>query len=125
MCIHFYIPTSYSICTIAHILLKNKFYLYLLKPPSLFAAWLFWTFHTNSHNMKALVIPSHSWSPFLPLICLYGKSELLWISTCGLLDYFLKKTILPRLHMQITWSWPPVGRYSHGLITVRQKKMWT
>ncbi len=34
---------------------------------SLFAAWPFWTYHTKSHNMKALVILSHSWSPFLPL----------------------------------------------------------
>ncbi len=38
----------------------------LLKLPYLFAAWLFWTFHTKSHNMKALIIISHSWSPFLP-----------------------------------------------------------
>ncbi len=45
----------------------------LLKLPSLFAAWLFGTFHTTSHNMKALVILSHSESPFLPLICLYGN----------------------------------------------------
>ncbi len=44
-----------------------------LKLPSLFAAWLFWTFHTKSHNMKALVFVSHSWSPILPLTCLYGK----------------------------------------------------
>ncbi len=50
-----------------------------LKLPSLFTAWLFWTFHTKSHNMKALVILSHSWSPFLPLTCLYGKNPLLWV----------------------------------------------
>ncbi len=30
--------------------------------------------------MKALVIPSHSESPFLPLTCLYGKNELLRVS---------------------------------------------
>ncbi len=46
----------------------------------MFAAWLFWTFHTKSHNMKALVILSHSWWPFLPITCLYGKNELLWVS---------------------------------------------
>ncbi len=40
-----------------------------LKLPSLFTAWLFWTFHNKSHNMKALVILSHSWSQFLPLTC--------------------------------------------------------
>ncbi len=28
-------------------------------------------------------------------------------------------------HMQITWPWPPVGIFSHDLITIRQKKMWT
>ncbi len=32
------------------------FWLSILKLPSLFDAWLFWTFHTKSHNMKALVI---------------------------------------------------------------------
>ncbi len=52
----------------------------LLKLPSLFAAWCFWTFHIKSHNMKALVILSHSWSPFLPLTCLYGKNELFGVS---------------------------------------------
>ncbi len=26
--------------------------------------------------------------------------------------------------MQITWSWPPVGRLSHDLITLRQKETW-
>ncbi len=46
-----------------------------LKLLSLFAAWLFWTFHIKSYNMKALVILIHSWSPFLPLICLYGKHD--------------------------------------------------
>ncbi len=51
-----------------------------LKLPSLYGAWLFWTFHTKSHNMKALVILNHSWSLFLPLHCLYGKDELLWVS---------------------------------------------
>ncbi len=27
--------------------------------------------------------------------------------------------------MQITCPWPPVGRFSHGLITLRQKETWT
>ncbi len=44
-----------------------------LKLPSLLAAWLFLTFHIKSHNIKALVILSHSQSPFLQLTCLYGK----------------------------------------------------
>ncbi len=51
-----------------------------LKLPSLFSAWPFWTFHTKSHDMKALVILNHSWSPFLLLTCLYEKKELLWVS---------------------------------------------
>ncbi len=83
-----------------------------LKLPSLFTAWPFWTFHIKSHNMKALVILSHSWSPFLPLTGLYGKNELLWVSAlCGLLEYFLEKKTPPRLPMQLTWPWPPVGRF--------------
>ncbi len=48
-------------------------YIQRLKLPSRFTAWHFWTFHNKSCNMKALVILSHSWSPFLPLTCLYGK----------------------------------------------------
>ncbi len=87
-----------------------------LKLPSLFAAWLFWTFHNKSHNMKGLVILSHLWSPFLPFICLYGK-----ITFVRLCAAFVRKTS-PRLPMQIIWS---VGRFDHGMITVRQKKMWT
>ncbi len=43
----------------------------ILKLPSLFAVWLFWCFHNKSHNMKALVILSHSWSPLLLQTCLY------------------------------------------------------
>ncbi len=87
-------------------------------------ALMFWTFHTKLHNMKALVILSHSWSPFLPLPCLYGKNELLWVSLRPSRVFYWENTPL-RLSMQITWPWPPVGSFSHGLITVRQKKMWT
>ncbi len=36
-------------------------YSHMLKLPSLLVAWFFWTFHNKSHNMKALVILSHSW----------------------------------------------------------------
>ncbi len=95
-----------------------------LKLPSLLAAWPLWTFHTKSHNMKAFVIQSHSWSPFLPLTCLYAKNELLWVSEwpSGLFSW--EKTP-SRLPMQITWPWPQVARFCHGLITIRQKKMWT
>ncbi len=41
------------------------------------------------------------------------------------LEYFLEKKTPARLLMQITWPWPPVGIFRHGLITVRQTKMWT
>ncbi len=68
-------------------------FLYILKLPSLFTAWYFWTFHNKSHNMKALVILHHSWSPFLPLTCLYGKN--ICGSLCSLLEYFLEKKLLP------------------------------
>ncbi len=92
-----------------------------LKLPSLFAAWLFSTFHNKSHSMKALVILSHSSSPFLPLTCLYGKIFNFYGSLRGILEYFRKKK-LPRFPMQITWPWPPVDRLSHGLIAVHKTK---
>ncbi len=110
--------TTYSIWSAMHELSL------LLKLPSLFAAWLLWTFHTKSHNMKALVILSHLWSPFLPLTCLYGKKELLGVSRRPSGVFSWEKTP-PRLPMQITWPWPPLGRFSHGLITIRKKWMWT
>ncbi len=69
----------------------------ILKLPSLFAAWLFWTFHTKPHNMIALVIRSHSWSPFHPLTCLYEKNYF-YGSHSGLLEYFLKKNLLQITH---------------------------
>ncbi len=62
-----------------------------LKLPSLFDACLFWTFHNKSHNMKALIILSHSWSPFLPLVYM-DKMNFCW-SLCGLLEYFLEKKL--------------------------------
>ncbi len=95
-----------------------------LKLPSLFATWLFLTFHNKLHIMKALVILHHSWSPFLPLTCLYGKNELLWVSVWHSIVFSLEKTP-PRLLMQITWLWPLLGRFSHSLIAVRQTKKWT
>ncbi len=104
--------------------LRKKIPHHYLKLPSLFAAWLFWTFPTKSHNMKALVILSHSWSPFLSLTYLYGKKSTFVYLLAAFWCNFLRKTP-PRLPMQITWPWPPGGRFCHGLITVRQKKMWT
>ncbi len=86
--------------------------------------FLFLTFHNKSNNMKALVILSHSWSPFRPLTCWYGNNELLWVSV-WLSGVFSREKIPPRLLMQTTWTWTLVGRFSHALITVRQKKMWT
>ncbi len=69
-----------------------------LKLPSLFAAWLFWTLHTKPHNMKALVILSHSWSPFLPFNCLYGKKwNLLGLCT-AFRSIFLSKNSLQITH---------------------------
>ncbi len=118
---------------------------YLLKPPSLFAAWLFWTFHTKSQNMKALVdiilchfffflhsnvttffyskkyiLHSKSFMITISPPCLFIWNK--WTFVCR--EYFLQNPpfILP---MQITFPWPPVGSFSHGLITVRQTKMWT
>ncbi len=60
-----------------HVCHDDKKYSYfisiqILKLPSLFTAWLFFTFHNKSHIIKTLVILHHSWSPFLPHACLYG-----------------------------------------------------
>ncbi len=65
----------------------------VLKLPSLFAAWLIWIFHTKSHNMKALVILSHSWSPFLPPTCLRGIIERLWVSVWPSGFIFVRKKL--------------------------------
>ncbi len=69
--------------------------LYKLKLPSLFAAWLYSTFHTKSKNMKALVILYHSWSPFLSLTCLYEEKKNFCWSLCGHLEYFSQKKLFP------------------------------
>ncbi len=78
----------------------------VLELPSLFVAWLFWTFHNKSHNMKALVILSHSWSPFLLLTCLYGK--ITFVGLCAdFWSIFMRKTssqITHANHMTITTS---------------------
>ncbi len=58
--------------------------------------------------MKALVIPSLSWLHFLPLTCLYGKNELLWVSVQPS-EVFSWEKNPRRLPMQITWPWPPVS----------------
>ncbi len=85
----------------------HTYYEYTLKLPSLFTALLFWTFHTKSHNMKALVILSHSWSPFLPVICLYEKKEL--VCLCAALWSILLRKISPWIthanQMNMTTSW--------------------
>ncbi len=65
-----------------------------LKLPSLLAAWLFWTFHNKSHNMKVLVILSQSWSPFLPLTCSYGKKWTVMGLCAALWSIFLRKKLL-------------------------------
>ncbi len=38
---------------------------------------------------------------------------------------FAFRTISPISPIQIAWPWLQVGRFSHGLITIWQKKMWT
>ncbi len=65
-----------------------------LKLPSLFAAWLFWTFHTKSHTMKALVFLSHSWSPILPLVYMEKKWNCMGLCA-AFWSIFLRKKLLP------------------------------
>ncbi len=72
----------------------------ILKLPSLFAAWFFWTFYNQSHNMKALVMHDHHFSNLFIL-----KKNNFYVSLCSFLDYLHKK-ILPRItyanHMTMT-----------------------
>ncbi len=77
-----------------------------LKLHSLFAACIFWTVHTKSHNIKALVILNHSWSRFLPLNCLYGNNELLWVSVqpSGVFSWEKLIQIINANHMTMTPS---------------------
>ncbi len=117
-------PNKTTLAWVGTLFLASSTILGELKLPSVLAVWLFWTFHNKSHNMKALAILSHSCSPFLPLTYLYGNNELLWVYVQPSGVFSQEKTP-PRLPMQITWPWPPMGRFSHGLITIRQTKMWT
>ncbi len=78
-----------------------------LKLPSLFAGWLLSMFHTKSLNTKAFVILSHSWSPFLPLTCLYG-TKWTFVGLCSVFwRIFLRKNS-PQIthvnHMTVTTS---------------------
>ncbi len=62
-----------------------------------------------------------------PPITVWLNEPKKWTFVCLCVTFssiFFRKNI-PRLPMQITWPWPQVGRFSHGLITVRQMKMWT
>ncbi len=87
-------------------------------------AWPFWTFHTTSHNMKALVILIHSWSPFLPIV-LYGKNELmdtfiqyLTLCTKAICSIYLQNVTTPHadfFYLTVIKPWLnlPTGRHGH------------
>ncbi len=62
-----------------------------LKLPSLFTVWLFRTFHSKSHNMKALVILSHSWSPFLSTYLFIWKQWTFVVIYAAFWSIFLRK----------------------------------
>ncbi len=72
----------------------------VLKLPSLFTARLFWTFHTKSHNMRALVIQSHHDHHFSHLLVFMKKNELLWVpvSSSG---YFREKILSTAHHFNM------------------------
>ncbi len=74
--------------------------------------WKHWSF---------LVFYDHKFSH---LFVYMEKNEPLWVSVqpSGVSSW--EKSPL-RLPMQITWPCPRVSCFSLGLITVRQKKMWT
>ncbi len=73
-----------------------KYLLRILKLPSLFAARLFWTFHNNLHNMKALIILSHHDHHFSHLL-VFMKQMNFCGSLGALLEYFHEKK-LPTAH---------------------------
>ncbi len=87
----------------------------------MFAAWLFWTFYTKSHNMKAWVILSHSWSPFLPLTCLYEKTNFCAGLCAAFCSIFLRKNspqITHANHMSMTTC----GQFSSWLDYCKTKE---
>ncbi len=82
--------------------------------PSLFAAWLFWTFHNKSHNMKVI---SHSTSFMFTISPTYLFIWKKWtfVGLCmAFWSIFLRKKsfqITHANHMSMTtsgqiWSWP-------------------
>ncbi len=87
---------------------------------------LMWEFDCLHFAQYMLMSPhgiGYKQTIFLTYIFIWKKwtSMGLCVAFCSI---FTRKNS-PRLSMQITWPWPPVGRFSHGLITVRKKKMWT
>ncbi len=54
--------------------------------------------------MKALIILSHSWSPFLPLTCLYETKKNFYGSLCALPKYFLEKKLPPDCRSNLGWE---------------------
>ncbi len=99
----------------------------ILNLPSLFTAWLFWTFHTKRHSMKALVILSHSWSSFLPLTSLYRK-KWTFVGLCVVFwSIFLRKNspqITHANHMTMStigqiYSWPDYCKTKENVNIVR------
>ncbi len=92
---HYDLAPVYTLGTCLHANSQGVVFYLMSKLPPLFAAWHFWTFHNKSHNMKALVILSHSWSPFLPLTCLYGN-KWSFVGLCvAFWSIFLQKKLLP------------------------------
>ncbi len=59
-------------------------------------------FSNESHNMKAMIILSHSWSPFLLLTYLYGENKLLWGTVCpfGIFSQDKNSPSFKRTHLQ-------------------------
>ncbi len=84
--------------------------------------------------MKALVILSHSWSPFLPLPCLYGKNELLWVSVRPSGVFSLEKNYSQITHANhmtmitsgLVLSWPEYSKTKENVnITLSDLCLYT
>ncbi len=73
--------------------------------------------HIIWKNWSFYFIHDHHFSHLLDYM---GKKKVgLCAAFCSI---FVREKTPLRLPMQITWLWPPVGSFGHGLFTVRQKK---
>ncbi len=77
-----------------------------LKLPSLVTEWPFWTFHNQSHNMKAWGILSHSLSHFAHLFVYMETMNFSWEKTPT--DYPCKPLDHDHQWADLVMAWLPL-----------------